>query len=389
MAYELTINRVMKLCAFEETVDRKVPRLRGKKLLTAFYVQMQDMFAHHLDASFKAMVDRAEGALEPVSFKGRQRELEVEIFEERGERQHRTEPQDSAEIEIVDERGKRQIQTVSLNPNEGAGTPTRRRRTDRLVGLFRSRRFRLKTERMIWDLRIRPSVTACALKGRGYTKLWWTFDGVPADAASEHRPSERDSVDFIRATSALAEVALPKLRDAYRDALEGDAASNAGHKYPELKFVDRNVRVSLADNNGLPFAKLVDAMSLRGADFADVLAGKYDDDSQKGAQELLQFIEDTSGHIPDARAVVLTPGDPSSAAIYCTIEVKDKSADGKITHVVAGLANSIDLLSSGLADSEDLRSINNRPALLRSLSAARPVSAMLANNSALQIEPPR
>ncbi len=364
MAYELTINRVMGLCAFEVSSSQHDKELKGKALAKQFYEQMDDIFKHRLDEAYAAIDTEAKVLKTGLKlFESKRRtELDVEIFRER---------KSSADTE----------ETPPSPRDEDVPS-------NRLVGLFKSRRFEFETKTMMWDLRVRPSVTACALqRPNGLAKLWWTFEGVPLDAGAQTRPTEKQAVEFIDTTNKLAHVAMPMLRKAYRKALE--AVSK--RKNRRLRFVpdlNEQIRVSLADNDGLPFARLVDAMFLKGASFRDIRNGDYGAETAEGAREVLKFIKDTSGQTPSDDAIQLSAEIPGIAAVYSKVEREPaNSTDQKVT-VVSGLASSVDMIMSDIPSDEKWRRITNKPELLRTISAARPLSAKLANEGALELDRP-
>ena len=351
MAYELVINRVMALCALEVASKQKDEQLKGKALVKLFHAQMEDIFKHRLapmyselEKKLKAYDLKRQGENERVA------ELEVDIFKEGAD---------------SDEYGS----PVPAGSNS--------RPTERLVGRFQSRRFHFKTKSLKWDLRVRPSVTACAVERLdGIAKLWFAFEGVPADPASAQRPSGNEAVEFMNATNEMAAVALPLLRTAYAaslDAVTDRAAST-------IKPVDGHIQVSIADNNGLPFAKLVDAMFLKGASFADVRKGIYGEETAKGANEFVTFIQKASGRTPDDSSVEINTDLPGKAAVFCRFQ-DVTSATGKDTFV-AGLANSASMISAEINSTKEWRRAENKPELLRSVSAARPISAVIANERA-------
>lgn len=358
MAYELSINRVMALCAFDKTLDASERRIQGKELVKLFYEQMDDIFKHRLNKIYSKLEQAdalKEFVLKAQGGNARVAEPEIDIFKEaRG---------DAADIK-----------GVSAHLLKNADAPT----TNRLVGRFQSRRFHFRTKSMKWDLRIRPSITACAVERMdGIAKLWWAFEGVPANSGAAARPTENEAVEFIKATNAIGEVALPLLRKAYVASLEAVTHRSTS----KLRPIDRHIRVSIADNNGLPFAKLVDALFLKGASFADVRKGRYDADAAKGAAELVTFIEKTSGRTPDDSSIEINTALPGMAAVYCKLDWPSTTADGKRT-LVAGLANSASMISAEVPSTEEWRMAENKPEVLRSVSAARPVSAVLANEGA-------
>lgn len=360
MAYELTINRVMGLCSFESQDER--PELAGHDLVATFREQMAWIHEHQLDKLYQAIEKAA-----------RTRDVVFDF--------------------LPDEEGSKNFHDPDLTIFPESEDPivsgaTSRKKSlalassKRLVGLFKSRRYRMVLNGMTWETRVRPSMTACALeRPRGVAKLWWTFEGVPADAAAKRRPTEEDSVRFIGVTRELADEGMPLLRKAYAEGFRASEKREPG----EVNCDTRSIRVSLADNDSRPFAKLVDAMYLNKAKFRDVCDGKFGEDAAASAKELLKFIEDAGGETPDPDGIKLETSQPGATAIYYTIPI-DTGRDGKKTCVVVGLASSVDMLSSNLTHSSEWLEISKRPSLLRSVSAARPLSAKLANEQAMKFE---
>jgi hypothetical protein len=357
MAYELTINRVMGLCSFG---SKHRDGLTGRDLVLHFRKQMIAIYDHQLPEIYRAITAAAL-----------REKIKIEDLEE----EEGTKAYYDPNVSIFPE---------SEDPIISGGTPRTRlselNGTERLVGLFKSKRFLIHLGDMIWETRVRASVTACALeRPGGLAKLWWTFEGVPADSGAAKRPTEKDSVAFIEATKYLADDVMPLLRTAYAAGYENVMGEGPG----QVNCDTGSIRVSLADNDSRPFAKLVDAMNLRRAKFTDVRDGHFGEEAAACAKELLKFIADVSKKEPDPNMIELETSQPGATAIYYSTPVAD---DGLTTRVVVGLASSIDMLAPNPTGSIEWQRINKRPSLLRSVSAARPLSAKIANEQAMRLE---
>lgn len=346
----LTINRVMGLCPFKFAQDDTAPRPEGLSLAQSFKKQMEDVDDHRLSPIYAMIAEEAE-------------EHDYKMTDNPGHDRST---------------GRRIMIVQDAEPDAPAAVPG-----NPMVGLFRSRRVQMTKGEATWDLRIRPSITACALARKGgLTKLWWTFEGVPACSTADPPLSEQDAVDFVAVTNRCANAAIPLLREAYIKSfstaldLSGDARSEHNER----------LRVSFADNNGRSFSKLIDALYLEGAPFGEIRRGGFDAETRKGAKELIEFIQKTGSERPKDNAVKLNAGDlPGLAAAYSNF-VHEENEDGSKTHIVTGLASSSRMLPSGFELPDEWRRATFRPEHVRSASAARPLSKQLANDFAREIE---
>ncbi|MFI5023232.1 MAG: hypothetical protein ACHQRJ_16500 [Alphaproteobacteria bacterium] len=355
MPYELTINRVMALCAAANLARPNEPIANGM-LIAKFRKQMSIMAGEKLENMYATVVaaakdnsDRIENA--PAAALSDNEEKEIEVF---------VMPKDSPNAP----------KNLSHPPSE------------HIVGLFPSRMFTLDTGGLKWLLRVRPSVTACALeRPDGLSKLWWSFEGIAADPQRDRRPSESEAVAFLAATSAMAEVSLLSLRDTYRYGLEGVT----GGSKAALDLLPQRIKINLADNNGSPFAALIDAMNLRGASFSEAKdASKFDKEVVGGAEEVSQFVH----HVTDRRApdesIALNTDLPRMKAVIYKFQDEKASSDEKEI-VLAGLARSAGM-RAGYEARGEFRRIEYEPRNLRTMSAARPLSARLAMKHALVLD---
>lgn len=349
--YEFAVNRVVAVCEAAQASPDPSKRLCKRDLVTAFHRHMQCMQTNWMDKVHKRLRDAGGGTIsEPNQATDDGRERDVRIF--------RLEDTDPGRAD-----------RDQLMPGE------------HLVGLFRSHSFRLETPRMVWMLRVKPSITACALaRVDGLAKLWLSFEGVSANPESRYRPMSADAGDFVEKTTEIAHAALGSLRDAYHGALNAAVPERAR---PCMNFVDRRVRVSFADNNGFDFASLVDAMHIENAPFADALDGSFGSAAQDGAREVDDFVRRATGQLSPAADVQLDAATPGKAVVVC--EAKNSlTIDDVVTRetVVAGLGSSLNMYPVPPGPSP----IWNGAAYLRDISAARPLSARFANDKAIELD---
>lgn len=349
MAYELSINRVMTLC--------KAPHFaRGQKysdrgvLIETFRDQMDAMQRDTLKAAFKEITDAAESIHGKVK---RAEKLELLAPEEENDR---------AEIFVM--------------------PPEREGDSDHLVGMFPSKVFRVTMNGLEWLLRARASVTACALeRADGMSKLWWSFEGVPANALLEQRPTEAQAVAFMKTTSMMAERGLPTLVEMYSRGLSN---VTKGFKKP-LAVRPERIHIRLADNNGKPFAALIDAMNLKRASFHDAEQERFGAAAAEGAREVRRFVADIGSLPQKLPEILLDSTVPRMKAVICHYKEATRKKD-EVNLVFAGLARSAGMRAGYEAVERAFKAVQYAPPYLRTISAARPISARLAMEHALRLD---
>ena len=361
MGYHLAANRIMGLCAFELNARGNSPSepRDAKTVAKVFYRQLEELSKTRLEriyAAIKTHTERMGTSLFDENID--ESDLEVTVFQDNGT---------DKEFE--------QLFPVPLD-RSSADWPR-----DPIIGLFRPRRFRLEIGAMVWDLRVRPSVTACLLESEDrLSKLWWTFDGVPVD--SSHPPTEDDTVRFMAITTKLAEAALPDLREAYTATL----ASVLGRSRGAHRMAQTQLRVSLADNTDAGFSRLVDAMNIAGVTFKDAVAAKAGSDLRAGADEVVDFITKTSGRVADADSITLARGKGGDVAVFTKPISEGNSRRHPRNFVMSGLASSFGMISNSLSADPEWTGLTTTPDLVRSISAARPLSARLADIGARRLD---
>ena len=348
----------MGLCAFELSAQTAHAGERPDTVAVsmAFYRQLEAMYQHRLDPIYAAILERAAA-------------LDVALVEQEPE-------QDELELLVVqDSEPSRDLEQL-FAPPEGLSEPEPQFAP--IVGLFRPRRFKMTAGSSTWDVRVRPSVTACVLENEGrLSKLWWTFEGVPAGVSTED-----DSVQFVMITTKLAEAALPDLREAYTKAL----VEVTGRDFGPHRMTGNQLRVSLADNTDSSFSRLVDAMTFSSVPFVEAVVAEGDAKLRAGADEVANFITRTIGHAAEPSQIELKTGQGGLAAVFTMPVEEATSTPGAEKFVISGLASSIGMISNSRSLAPEWTKATTTPDLVRSISAARPLSARIANTGARQLD---
>lgn len=361
MSYPLIINRVMGLGAFEVSGLKALTESPHEEsdVTRRFYVQMRDL---------------SKGPIKNVlaSIKSHAKDLGFELRENND---------DQADTGMTVTRGTESDQSLGnlIAGSDTAGTVNAPRSP--IIGLFASHRFSMSNGSANWDLRIRPSVTACVLEHRSrLSKLWWTFEGVTTD--SPDNQTEDNAALFLKATTTLAEAALPRLRQVYASSL----AKVLDGKLGKEKLTDRQLRVSLADTTEMPFSRLIDAMIFQALPFEKAAGKESETELRDGAAEVMSFVKNTSNKrvkLTDFRVYI---DDAGTAAVHTRAVEEPNSSEAQRKFVIAGLASSSSMiirkrLRRYKAGHEDVS-----PDLIRANSAARRISARIADKGARELD---
>ncbi|MCW2274906.1 hypothetical protein GJ654_10935 [Rhodoblastus acidophilus] len=247
-----------------------------------------------------------------------------------------------------------------------------------IIATLPSRRLICESNGLRWILRTRASVTACALQSaRRHAKLWWTFEGVPADTDPDNRPQESHVVAFIKLVGLMEAAAMPLLREAYGTAF--NAATDS--RLQEVQDGWDRIKIAMADTTAPEAAALVDAMYAEGNHVSDIRATE-NTVPRRGLLELEELVHGIVGDRPmpnDNFCIVSSV--PGSRGVFYREE--GQSPDRT---VVIGFARQ----ASSSVGYEFLPAAQKRRAkeesVLRVLSAARPISAWLAQYEAKKID---
>jgi hypothetical protein len=260
-----------------------------------------------------------------------------------------------------------------------------------LVGALAPELMHVTVEGREWTMRVRASVTACALEvANGLPKIWWTFEGVPSDPDPDNRPSEKETTDFLSFARSLEKPALDHLASAYFGALRTVIKKKAALDH---ELGDDRIRIRFADNNSAAYEALIDAIRYRGLTASRILQeepGRLEN-AKKGVREFEEFVNATNTKVE--------PGiDPDKAYVNSRIRLAgvDAVAARHECHKsqsvwIAGVAqrpgsrtalDHLDILrEQRIAKNEDSR--------VRFFSAARRLTGHLAAIEAMRLEKKR
>jgi hypothetical protein len=231
-----------------------------------------------------------------------------------------------------------------------------------------------------WITLARASVTGCALQtGRRHTKLWWTFEGVPADDDPRNRPSGDDVSIFIGQTDAMADAAILPLYEAVKEAFTKVQTIDLS----DFALRPNRIRVRMSDTNDLSVEALLDAVYYQHYNISDVRDAPGLSNARKGLLLFEKFVRDVT-HRPiqlaDRSLEIEGRFDGFKGIIYRTV----------IDHntIVAGFGHQSGSVS-GLehAVAPEKRKLEKQENVLRAMSPSRPISAMLADEQAAALEP--
>jgi hypothetical protein len=139
----------------------------------------------------------------------------------------------------------------------------------------------------------------------------------------------------------MASAGLPKLCDAYRDGL----IKVTGKTQASLNMLPERIKITLADNNSVPFAALVDAMNLRAMSFTDAKVSP-DTDVVAAAKEVSKFVFDVTGQMPADDKVSLNTDLPRMKAVIAESQTKK---DDIVETLLIGVSRSIAMRAGYLA----------------------------------------
>jgi hypothetical protein len=246
-----------------------------------------------------------------------------------------------------------------------------------LVARMRSKIISVRIADMAWILRTRASVTSCALEGNVRpTKLWWTFEGIPADTNPDRRPTEHHVKAFLDVVAELERAGRDGLRIAYQEALP--AAVKAKGKAKLRSHAERlNITLTECVNNEVD--SLLDAMYLDEQGVSDIRSSEDEEleEARVGMSEFERFVHCVAGsnaRIEDASVTLATEIPRVKAVLWHGQEATNKLVVGFARRVGAKVG--LGLLTP------DERRAELTEERIRLRSAARPLSALLASKHA-------
>ncbi len=273
------------------------------------------------------------------------------------------------------------IEIFSMRDDPLYPTSMRDDDSDHLVGLLPSNRMECELDGMKWVLRTRASVTACALeRNNGLTKLWWTFEGIPADPDPDRRPTEAEVARLLNLTQDMEREAMPRLRDAYRHALLEVLKLDRG----SLRLGTERLRVAMTENEERPVAALLDALYFEERTPSEIMKPSNPNlaIAREGMTEFARFVRDVS----ERRAritnetVSVESEIPGIKGVVCRLEEEDGDT------LLAGFARRAGARAGYRLLPNEQKREEKKEENIRATSAARPLSAMLATREAHALE---
>jgi hypothetical protein len=355
MSYELTINRVGTLVGS--------PRKSNASGLSKSD-DIADLFHRH-----------AELLLQSDFFRKAEAEL-LELAHAKDQKAARvTDPgfdDDDNHIDIlVDE------EKPNLVPDDDSSKP--------LIALFPSRRLSCKIEGTRWIIRTRATVTSCAFQAAaGQTKLWWTFEGIPQDSDPKKRPTETDIFHLLDLTNDMEKKAMPLLHKAYKHAYK--KATNV--PLEDFEMDEKRIRINMVDSDDRAVAALLDALELDRQKPSALRhsASKALSPAREGLKQFDRVVRKLSHSrsFPQDDAISISNDVPGMKGILFS------RRDGAFGTLIVGFARRLGPRTGFRMLSNDLQRDARSEPRLRAISAARPLSAKLADLEAesLNARPP-
>jgi hypothetical protein len=250
------------------------------------------------------------------------------------------------------------------------------------VGILPWQRVGCEIGGMRWVLRSRASVTGCALQDdERRTKLWWTFEGIPAIPDPDARPNEHHIACFVKAAAKIAEKTMPLLATAYKKALTDFSEG-------EFRRTGENIRISVTDSDTEAVAALFDALCLENRGVSDIDSTKAPrlQEAKTGLEELKTFVKDVTGNkeaVTDNTIEVIeaNPDFPKVSGILC--HPQDEPPQQK---TVVGFARRMGIRNGYRLLPSEQKKIYLSEENIRMTSAARRLSGMLAGREARQFD---
>jgi hypothetical protein len=248
-------------------------------------------------------------------------------------------------------------------------------RMEALVARMRSERIEVQVADVKWIIRTRASVTSCALEGnKRPTKLWWTFEGIPANADPDHRPNEEQVAALLSITGRMEKAARAGLKDAY----EGSLFSMLSAKGKLLPHRER-LSITLTECVDQEVDSLLDAMYFDAADVSEIKNSNVDElgKARVGMEFFERFVRSVAGSQARVQntSVSIAEGIPKVKAVLWRGHSQSDS-------LVVGFARRVGAnIGLGILTADERRKELTEERV-RLQSAARPLSALLASKEA-------
>lgn len=262
----------------------------------------------------------------------------------------------------------------------------RQRPASHLAAVFPRDRLTLQMGKSKIALRIRASVTACALEVTGgFPKLWWTFEAVPENPQEGVSLSLHHAVRLLKFARGLEDKLLSELKDVYFESLatvtDGDSEALKG------ELLDR-LRIRCVDSNDEAVSALIEALRFRVKSAAELR--ESDGQSLKVAKRGLTSFETFINTTNDERASPIDPnGAEAETRLFGVEGITARNFDYAEHDVsIAAIAQTPvePTPYDRLASVRERRLAERSEARLLEVSPARRLSAELANDAAQELD---
>lgn len=267
-----------------------------------------------------------------------------------------------------------------LNPaSEFGDARTELAGTEPFIARMESERLKICLAGMTWILRTRASITSCALEGNVRpTKLWWTFEGIPQTDDPLQRPDSAQLAALLGVVRDMEAGARTGLLDAYKDVFRKSVSPRGS-----LESENKRLSITMAECVDREVDALFDAMYFDSRSFSELRHAESEELSlpRQGAQGFESFIHEIAGYDGkiDEGSIRLTHALPKVRGILWHHSDSNQ-------HVVAGFARRVGRRAGfGLLNREELKQ-EMAEDRVRRVSAARPLSALVANTRTAELD---
>jgi hypothetical protein len=255
------------------------------------------------------------------------------------------------------------------------------------VGILPSTKLKVLIEtpdgqsRMEWILRARCSVTACALhESKRQSKIWITFEGVPANVDPHNRPTEQNVVDFVALTDRMERASMTFFHEAYGLALKRTRPEVSLRNF---RLSKPRIRVRMTDTTDPRVSALLDVMYSGARTITEIREGGTPTlmRAQKGLHEFESLLREIEGHnvINPQLHTADGPMGPKGA-VYRTVDRKTKDT------IVIGVGIQVGTAKGQEDLPPEKRVLDMQEDYIRTASAVRSISANVAQVEAIKLE---
>jgi hypothetical protein len=234
---------------------------------------------------------------------------------------------------------------------------------------------------MDWILRARCSVTACALhESKRQSKIWITFEGVPANVDPLNRPSEQNVADFVALTDRMEKASMEFFHEAYGAALKRTRPEVSLRNF---RLSKPRIRVRMTDTTDPHVSALLDVMYSGARTVAEIREGGTPTlmRAQMGLHEFEKLLRQIGGHNVSHPQLQTADGPMGpKGAVYRTVDRKTRDT------IVIGVGIQVGTVKGQEDLPPEKRVLDMKEGYIRAASAVRPISANVAQVEAIRLE---